>query len=80
MPGTIDLGQSATLEWNVELPTNCAPPRLMIGTRVLDRPKGTLSVKPNGQTTYSLTAWTTLSHRTLATTTVAVNLPQTRRA
>jgi VCBS repeat-containing protein len=47
----------------------------VIGTRVLSAPHGTLSVQPNGQTTFRLTAWTTLSSRTLDTTTVAVNLP-----
>ncbi len=76
MPGTIDLGHSATLRWDVDLPSNCARPRLMIGTRVLAEPHGTLSVQPNSRTTFTLTAWTTLSRRTLATTTVAVNLPR----
>ncbi len=74
-PATIDSGTSTTLSWNVQGPGGCNYLVVLGGQSVGSQ--GSLQVQPLFNTSYTLTLlWgPTRALRTIATTTVSVNLP-----
>jgi len=74
-PSSVDLGQTATLRWNVQVPRSCAQLRLeLLGQAV--RLQGTLRVTPIANTTYLLNArWRGQRAGTIARFALEVVLP-----
>jgi hypothetical protein len=74
-PRTVDLGQSATVRWNVQVPNGCANLRLRLDRQAVNR-QGSLRVVPIANTTYALRAWWPgQPPRTIATLAITVVLP-----
>ena len=65
---------STTLNWSVQVPPTCPQVVVRIGAQTVAR-QGSMMVQLNGNTTYELRAWTTLSSKVLATTDVVRELP-----
>jgi hypothetical protein len=74
-PSAVDLGQSATIRWNVQVPSGCVQLRLDLNGQPIWR-QGALRVTPIANSTFALHArWRGRLQGTIATLTIRVVLP-----
>jgi len=81
-PQVINLGQTATLRWNVTVPSSCTGKgvKLYVNNQLVSS-TGSQNIQPSADTSYRLRATLPAVHgggeRTLATSAIKVNLPPT---
>jgi FG-GAP-like repeat/Right handed beta helix region len=74
-PSSVNLGESSTLRWNVQVPRDCAQLRLQLNGQPVGK-QGALRVTPIADTTYVLSArWLGRLQGRIATAAVRVILP-----
>ena len=76
-PATIEFGENAMLNWDVDLPSGCTGLQLYVAGQAVG-PQGSLTVQPFRTTTYSLSARLPFNNLSvvIATTTITVLWPQ----
>jgi hypothetical protein len=73
-PQTVNLWQTATLSWNIKVPSGCGDLKLYVDNQVVS-PTGSRSIQPIADTSYRLHAVLGNGSRMLATAAIKVVLP-----